>query len=205
MFFLASLWLLLRKNWLLLWLQGSAGILAFLLALVCLLVAINLFAFHSLTKDKQLALLHFESLGEQHFRVTILEEDVQIRELELFGDMWQIDARVIKWQGWVAVLGIMPGYQLGRIQGRYLSIAQERFGPRSVYALRPENMVSGMDFWQMLNQQMIWMPWLDARYGSATFLPMADGAEFSLSLSHSGLLARAVNREAEDAVRRWKP
>ena len=200
---LASLFLLLRNKWLLRWLQGTAGLLFFLLALAFFLFAVNLFSFHSLTKDKELASLHFASLSDQHFRVTIVEQGGDIKELELLGDLWQIDARVIKWQGWVAALGIMPGYQLGRIQGRYLSIEQERSAPRSVHSLRPDGMVPGFDLWHFLNQQKIWMPWLDARYGSATFLPMADGAEFSLSLSHSGLLARPLNFAAEDAVSSW--
>ena len=200
---LASLFLLLRNKWLLRWLQGTAGLLFFLLALAFFLFAVNLFSFHSLTKDKELASLHFASLSDQHFRVTIVEQGGDIKELELLGDLWQIDARVIKWQGWVSALGIMPGYQLGRIQGRYLSIEQERSAPRSVHSLRPDGMVPGFDLWHFLNQQKIWMPWLDARYGSATFLPMADGAEFSLSLSHSGLLARPLNFGAEDAVSSW--
>ncbi|MBL4606971.1 MAG: hypothetical protein JKY01_03980 [Pseudomonadales bacterium] len=200
---LISFLLLLRNKWFLLWLQGSVGIFLFLAAAVFFLFAMNLFSFHSLAKDTQLATLHFDSLGDQHYRVTILEEGAGIKELELLGDMWQIDARVIKWQGWISALGIMPGYQLGRIQGRYLSIEQERSAPRSVHSLRPENLVSGFDLWNMLNQQKIWVPWLDARYGAATFLPMADGAEFSLSLSHTGLLARPLNTDTENAVSAW--
>lgn len=200
---LASLFLLLRNKWLLRWLQGTAGLLFFLLALAFFLFAVNLFSFHSLTKDKELASLRFSSLSDQHFRVTILEQEGDIKELELLGDLWQIDARVIKWQGWIAALGIMPGYQLGRIQGRYLSIEQERTGPRSVHSLRPKELATGFDLWRLLNQQKIWMPWLDVRYGSATFLPMADGAEFTLFLGHSGLLARPSNSAAEEAVLSW--
>ena len=200
--FLVALFMLLRRNWVFIWLKASTGLFALLVSGVIALLAINLFAFHSLTKDKQLATLDFESLADQHYRVTILEGDEQIRELELYGDMWQIDARIIKWQGWVSALGVMPGYQLGRLQGRYLSIDQELTAPRSVYDLRAEN-IMGVDLWYLLNQQQIWMPWLDARYGSATFVPMADGARYTLSLSHSGLLARPANKDAKAAVSRW--
>ncbi|MBV1872715.1 MAG: hypothetical protein KUG83_09235 [Gammaproteobacteria bacterium] len=200
--FLVALFMLLRRNWVFIWLKASTGLFALLVSGVIALLAINLFAFHSLTMDKQLATLDFESLADQHYRVTILEGDEQIRELELYGDMWQIDARIIKWQGWVSALGVMPGYQLGRLQGRYLSIDQELTAPRSVYDLRAEN-IMGVDLWYLLNQQQIWMPWLDARYGSATFVPMADGARYTLSLSHSGLLARPANKDAKAAVSRW--
>ncbi|MBV1869772.1 MAG: hypothetical protein KUG76_02600 [Gammaproteobacteria bacterium] len=200
--FLVALFMLLRRNWVVIWLKASTGLFALVVSGVIALLAINLSGFHSLTKDKQLAILDFESLADQHYRVTILEGDEKIRELELYGDMWQIDARIIKWQGWVSALGVMPGYQLGRLQGRYLSIEQERVAPRSVYDLRVED-IMGVDLWYLLNQQSIWLPWLDARYGSATFVPMADGARYTLSLSQSGLLARPENEAAEVAVSRW--
>ena len=41
-----------------------------------------------------------------------------------------------------------------------------------------------------------WVPWLDALYGSATFLPMADGALYEIKVSQSGLVARPLNQAA---------
>jgi hypothetical protein len=47
------------------------------------------------------------------------------------------------------------------------------------------------------------LPWLDALYGSATFLPMADGALYEIKVSQSGLVARPLNQAAREAVGSW--
>jgi hypothetical protein len=47
------------------------------------------------------------------------------------------------------------------------------------------------------------MPGVDAYYGTATYLPMADGARFEVTLSRTALLARPVNDAARQAVGDW--
>ena len=44
-----------------------------------------------------------------------------------------------------------------------------------------------------------WLPFVDAVYGSATYMPMADGARYQVSITQSGLIARPLN-PAADAV-----
>ena len=47
------------------------------------------------------------------------------------------------------------------------------------------------------------MPGVDAYYGTATYVPMADGARFEVSLTRDALIARPVNNAARDAVGDW--
>jgi hypothetical protein len=49
-----------------------------------------------------------------------------------------------------------------------------------------------------------WMPWVDALYGSATYMPMVDGASYTVSVSSTGLLARPSNDIASKAVGEWR-
>ena len=44
---------------------------------------------------------------------------------------------------------------------------------------------------------------VSARYGSAVYLPMADGAIYEVGLGASGLLARPENAAAATAIERW--
>jgi hypothetical protein len=44
---------------------------------------------------------------------------------------------------------------------------------------------------------------VDALYGSATYLPMVDGALYEIKVSQSGLLARPLNQAAREAVGSW--
>ena len=44
--------------------------------------------------------------------------------------------------------------------------------------------------WALAQAQPRWLPFVDAIYGSATYLPMADGARYEVTLGQSGLIAR---------------
>jgi hypothetical protein len=178
-----------------------------LLALVALVglgvaVALNLRTYARLTHEEPVAELSFEASGPQRWHATLTTvSDLSKRKLELAGDEWQLDARVLKWRGWANVLGLDARYRLERISGRYRDIAQERTAPRSVYALGE---AETFDLWSLANQYPDWLPIVDAVYGSATYLPMADGATYEVALTPSGLIARPQNAAAR-AVNRAQP
>ena len=44
---------------------------------------------------------------------------------------------------------------------------------------------------------------IDTSFGSGVYLPMADGAEYEVTLTQSSLVARPVNPAANAAVARW--
>ena len=68
--------------------------------------------------------------------------------------------------------------------------------------MRPPDLI---DTWQLARDHKEWvMPWIDAVYGSATYLPMADGAVYEVRVSPTGLLARPLNDVARKAVAGWK-
>jgi hypothetical protein len=98
------------------------------------------------------------------------------------------------------LLGFDTAYRLDRISGRYTSIDDERSLPRTVYAL---NQPERVDLWALAHRYRSLVPWIDALYGSATYLPMADGARYAISVSQSGLIARPVNQLAIAAVGDW--
>ena len=88
-----------------------------------------------------------------------------------------------------------------RIGGRYRDIEQERTGQRTVYPLS-EN--PGLDLWMLSTRYPRWLPVVDAVYGSATYMPMADGARYEISITQSGLIARPKNPAAESAAGSWR-
>ena len=61
-----------------------------------------------------------------------------------------------------------------------------------------------MDLWTVSIDHKRWMPFVDAVYGSAVYLPMADGARYEVAITQSGLLARPVNEVAKAAAGNWK-
>jgi hypothetical protein len=119
----------------------------------------------------------------------------------LRGDEWQVDARVIKWRGVANVLGFDTVYRLERLSGRFTDVAQERTTPRSVHALHPD---APLDVWAWLRRHAHRLPGVDAQYGSAVYVPLADGGSYQVTVSQSGLVARPLNAAARAAVGAWR-
>ena len=138
------------------------------------------------------------SPGEDTARLMI---DGEIdRLLELRGDEWQMDARVVNWKPPATLLGLDPIYQLDRLSGRYSDIDDEMSEERTVHALSEE---LPLDIWRVARKFPLLMPGVDAYYGTATYLPMADGARFEVTLTRTALIARPVNEQAREAVGQW--
>ncbi len=170
--------------------QSLSGISLLLAGLLFLSIATNLYSYDRLTYEKNIAELTFSQLGEQEFRVEITYPNQNKTDVFMVnGDEWQIDARVIKWHGWAQLAGLNAQYRLERISGRYSDINDERQKPRSVYSLEQKD---NIDYWKLIHNYEKWLPWIDAHYGSATYLPMADKVTYTVSLTQTGLIARTL-------------
>ena len=120
--------------------------------------------------------------------------------LSLRGDEWQLDARIVTWKPPATILGLDPVYQLERLSGRYSSVDRERNEARTVHSLAEER---PLDLWSTVRRFPRLTPGVDAYYGTATYLPMADGARFRITMSRDALIARPINDIARDAVGDW--
>ena len=181
---------------------GGSAVAGFLLlscAALLFVVSLNLHTYSRLTYEQPVAEIVFEARAPQRYRATLTR--MPAGEMQIFilsGDEWQLDARVLKWKGWANLLGLDAQYRLERVGGRYRDIEQERHAERTVYGLS-EN--PGVDLWDLSTKYPRWLPFVDAVYGSATYMPMAEGARYQVSLTQSGLIARPLNSQAEQANR----
>ena len=164
-------------------------------------VSLNLLTYHRLIEEQPVAIIRFESIGRDDFGAAVTFPDGHSRKLGISGDEWQMDVRVLKWSSAATDLGLDSLYRLDRISGRYLDIEMERNEIRSVHDLSASR---GLNTWQYANKYRKYLPFVDAMYGSAAYLPMADGAMFEVTLSESGLVARPMNSVAEEAVDSWQ-
>ncbi len=181
--------------------QGLIGALLLSAALLLASLSANLHTYQRLSHETPVANLRFEQLGPQHFRAYLARPGQDAEIYDLHGDEWQVDARVLKWRGAATLLGLDSGYQLERLGGRYRDLQQEQTARRSVYTLYKGK---GIDIWALARRHPDWLPWVDAVYGSATYLPMAHGARFAISMGQSGLIARPLNDAAKVAVESWR-
>jgi hypothetical protein len=177
-----------------------AGIVLLLLAGAGL-VAANLFTYARLTHEQEAARVTSRQLGQRHYAVSLQPANAPLRHFELRGDEWQIDARVLKWRAMGSLLGLDTLYRLERLSGRYGDAVSERTARRTVHDLTQD---AGLDLWALTRRYQRYVPLADALYGSAAFVPMAEGAEYAVSVSASGLVVRPVNEAARKAVGGWK-
>jgi hypothetical protein len=180
-------------------LEGLIGLLLLAIAALVVAIFINLHTYDRLTHELPAAEVRLQEIGPQHFWADVMIKN-NTRTLDVRGDEWQIDARVLKWHGAAVLIGFDTLYRLDRLSGRYRDLSKEKTGPRTVYSLSEE---PGLDLWMIAKRYARWIPWVDAVYGSATYMPMADGARYVVSVSSSGLLARPANDIARKAADDW--
>lgn len=178
----------------------AAAVVFFLLAAAVFALALDLRTYQHLTSESPAAELDLTRVAPHQYDAVLTYPDGTVALFFLRGDEWQVDARILKWRASANLLGFDTAFRLDRISGRYTSIEDERDQPRTVYALRPSGII---DLWDLARRYHRWLPWVDALYGSATFLPMADKGSYEITASQSGLLARPLNVAARDAVSGW--
>lgn len=178
-----------------------AGGIVLLLAASAALVSANLYTYARLTHEQEAARVAIRQLGPRHYVVSLQARKEAPRHFELRGDEWQVDARVLKWRAMGNLIGFDTLYRLERLSGRYGDVVLERTAPRTVHALSAE---TTLDVWSLLNGHHQYVPFADALYGSAVYVPMAEGAEYAVTVSTSGLVVRPTNDAARKSVGGWK-
>ncbi|KDC16946.1 hypothetical protein [Bordetella bronchiseptica] len=161
------------------------GLLLLVLAGVSGLLALSLVQFARLTDDKPVAEVMVRQQGDGQFQLATRTPDQRMRDYTLYGDQWQIDAKVVRWRLPALLAGVPPLYRLERLSGRYQDTARERSAPRSVHALDDW---PAPDLAQVKRLVPNWLPFVDVQFGSAAYMPMFDGARYQVCLDPRGAL-----------------
>jgi len=177
-----------------------------LMALFLLLLIIsNLTTYHRLTYERDILRLAVQQESPQDYQITLeyldTDGEKRIDRYQLKGDEWQLDAKILKWKGWANLIGLDSYYQLDRISGRYRDFEEATGKPLSAYHLAGEQ--RGINLWELKRLMKTRLPILDAYFGQAVFLPMEQGAVYTISINQSGLLARPHNEIGQQAVENW--
>src|SRR6266571_583176 len=191
LFIAASAWRNRRR------LSSSVG---FLAAVLCLTIGVLLAAitvgirgYRSFTQEALAATVKTEPLGPHHFRATVTLADNSLHMFDLAGDAVYIDAHVLKWRPIGTLLGLETVYELDRIAGRYQALTDEQTQERTVFSLAANKPFDAFD---LARRYWILRPFVDAEYGSATFVSStgtpARAATYEVRVSTTGLLVRPI-------------
>lgn len=189
-----------RPRWLVSWLKGTFALTLIIAGGYAAALALDLRHYETLGSLKTIASVGITRTGKQAWQVRLEQDEKEPRNVTIKGDQWQVDARIIRFAGPLSWLGVKPAYRLERIGGRYLSLEQARNSERTVYDLDDDTV---FDSWKL--DQKYGLPFVEAVYGNATFMPLEDGAVFDIRLSSTGLVSVPANQAARRAMNAWFP
>ncbi len=174
-------------------LSSSVGFLAaaLLLSLGMLLgaITVGIRGYRAFTQEALAATIKTDPIGPHHFRATVTLPDSSLHMFDLSGDAVYVDAHVLKWRPIGTLLGLETVYELDRISGRYQSLSDEQKQERTVYSLAQKKPFDAFD---LARRYWVLRPFVDAEYGSATFIGATapGGATYEVRVSTTGLLVR---------------
>ncbi len=168
------------------------------------LLGLNLQSYSRLTYEAPVAevTIHAQNPAQKLYDVTIhrLDGTNRTASCTLQGDEWLLSGRVQKWKPWANELGLNATYTLNQISNMYYSAREANGKPITscdIQGPAPE-----------INQYLpeAWVNWLighalvqDRRFGSANFMPLADGAVYRVIITQFGFNAEPVNDAASRA------
>lgn len=170
-------------------LQATIGILLIIIGIIFESIALGIQGYQALTHEEVAARVSVSPISPQRFAATFHYPDGKTESFILAGDEIYIDAHILKWQPLANFFGLNTTYELDRIGGRYRDIEQERSAERTLHSLKQEKLVNLFELRQRFTTLAIL---LDAKYGSATFIPVTEPAELELKISNTGLLIREL-------------
>src|SRR6266852_6427280 len=152
-------------------------------------IALGIQGYRAFTQEEWAATIKTEPVGPHHFRATVTLADSSLHMFDLAGDAVYVDAHVLKWRPIGTLLGLETVYELDRISGRYQVLNDEQTRERTVYSLAANKPFDAFD---LARRYWILRPFVDAEYGSATFVSStgtpARPATYEVRVSTTGLL-----------------
>lgn len=173
------------------------------------LLGLNTQTYVRLTHEGPVAEISVKLLDRatDRFAVTVhrLDGPGTTQTCELQGDDWVLSGRVQKWKPWANMLGLNATYTLNQISNMYSTA--ERGNGKLIMACDIQGPPPPVN--QYIPDD--WVGWLashaytiDRKFGSANYMPMADGAAYRVVITQSGFNAQPDNdaaRAANNAAR----
>ncbi|GHO45657.1 hypothetical protein KSX_38200 [Ktedonospora formicarum] len=174
--------------------RGASGLILLVLALVILWVTSLTQSYLGLTGEIKVARVQASTISNiphlMNLELTQYDQQGRVTSHDNYGvkgDQWMLQGNMLKFPGWMNLVGLHSGYKLTRLEGRYEDSDLERTSDHTVVDL------NGGDgqFFKTVYKQAWSSPFVEAAYGTAVFLP-ADGMTYDIFASQAGLVAKPV-------------
>ena len=179
---------------------GTTALIGFALSLV----GLNTQLYSRLTHEGPVADVSVAAVNpaQNLYKVTVkrLDGNIPDQSCVLQGDEWLIGGQVQKWKPWANVLGLDATYTLDQITNKYSSAERGNGKLMTTCDLKGTPVVNSY-------VPAGWTPWLlsqfyteERRFGSANYMPLANGAVYRVLITQSGLNAEPENDAAKAAA-----
>ena len=180
-----------RRQWGSATFRGFLSLALFVIAAASGLVSVATGGYQSLIQETVAATVVIEPLSAQRYRAMFEFPDGEAQTFELAGDALYVDAHILKWHPRANLLGLRTMYELDRVAGRYDLLDDEQTQPRTVYSLAQPKPLE-LDMFRLVWRYEPLETLVDARYGSATFVPAREPKRYAVLVSTTGLLTREM-------------
>ncbi|NRA25149.1 MAG: cation/multidrug efflux pump, partial [Oleispira sp.] len=98
-------YLLFRRGWFVIWLKASFAMTLIMAAVASLLSLLDVLSYQQLMAEVPIATVSIFEKENQHFDLTLVTVEGKEERYQIYGDQWQLDARLLTWVGPLAALG----------------------------------------------------------------------------------------------------
>ena len=166
----------------------SFGLIVLLAALGVVLLSATVYTYDRLTAETMIAELRFDARGDREYVAYLRTGDgCEERTFPVYGDQWRVDAEFLKWKYWALLLGLDSQYRLDRLEGRYLTAAEQNTQPNVAHDLAERTAV---DLVELAGALGSWNVLLDATYGSSTYEDIDTRNVYYVYRTTTGIITR---------------
>lgn len=159
-------------------------------------VIFDMMSFKVAKTDAPLITLNIQKKEEQRFDVDVKGEGIKAGLYDVLGDQAEFKIQMLYWSGPAVQAGLKTAYRVEGLEGRFLSLEQERNVDKTQHPLKSDPFIP---FWKIMNQSPF-LPFIRATYAEGVYIPLAEGASFSLSLEGDEIVINPDNEAAKSAM-----
>lgn len=182
-------------------LLGGAALGAAGLALAA--VGVTLLSYTRLIAERPVADVEVRSLNaiEKRYTVTVRPPDgAPPTTCVLQGDEWLLGAKVQTWKPWATALGFDATYALDQLANKYADAAEANGKPITACSIAgPQPALGRYVPGRLTAFATTFLQVENRRFGSASYMPLTDGALYRVVMTQNGLAAEPANDAARAA------
>jgi len=165
---------------------------------------LDLSSYQQLSQQQDLFEVSINKIKNQQFELILEKKTSGVKHrYVLEGDQWQLDYRLIRLTASAFLLSSNHFFKFTRLSNRYSS-SEDQLSQRQIIFELEELAVYQPDLWSFLYSNQRYLPFIDTVFGGSVFVPLEDGAIYTIRTGFAGITVKALNDQANTAIINWQ-